>query len=133
MYFHFKKIFKTLVCELQVKLVFLLCSSSTTPYFFKFFLKLEYVFLKFFSCYICQHTFDMWSVRDMFGKDMVCTMFWEFPTKIISIFLPSTFQLRSRIVSSKYMHDVSNVNTIVLYDLVILSHSTILLSCISRC
>ena len=54
----------------------------------------------------------------MFGKDMVLAMFWEFPTKVISIFLLSTFQLGSRIVSFKYMHDISNINAILLYFMI---------------
>ena len=52
----------------------------------------------------------------MFGNSMVQAMFWEFPTKVISIFLLFTFQFGSRIVSFKYMHDISNINTMALYS-----------------
>ena len=34
---------------------------------------------------------------------------WEFSTKVISIFLLSTFQPGRRIVSFEYMHDISNI------------------------
>ena len=54
----------------------------------------------------------------MFRKDMVWAMFWEFLAKVIFIFLLSPFQLRSRIVSFKYMHDISNINTIALYSMI---------------
>ena len=51
----------------------------------------------------------------MFGKGMAWAMFLGVSSKSnIHILLP-TFQLGSRIVSFKYMHDISNINTIALY------------------
>ena len=54
----------------------------------------------------------------MFGKDIVQAMFWVFLAKVICIFLLSTFQLGSRIVIFKYMHDVSNINTMAPYSMI---------------
>ena len=54
----------------------------------------------------------------MFGMDMVQAMFWEFLAKAIPIFMLSTFQLGSRIVSFKYMHDISNINTMAPYSMI---------------
>ena len=54
----------------------------------------------------------------MFGKDMVWAMFWELLAKVIFIFLLSTFQLGNIIVSFKYMHGISNINTNALYSMI---------------
>ena len=54
----------------------------------------------------------------MLGKEVVKAMFWEFPTKVTSIFLLPASQLGSRIVSFKYMHDISNINAMTLYSMI---------------
>ena len=104
-------------------------------YAFQVFIKLQFVFLKFLVVVFVKNIFYIRSARDMFGKDMVQTMFWVFLAKVISIFLLSTFQLGSRIVIFKYMHDISNINTMahLFYNLVLLFYSISLLSRISRC
>ena len=60
----------------------------------------------------------MRSARDMFRKGMVWAMLLGVSSKSnIHILLP-TFQLGSRIISFKYMHDISNINTIALYPMI---------------
>ena len=50
-------------------------------------------FLSFLFVTFVKHTFDIQSARDMFGKDMVWEMFWEFLAKVIFLLFAVHFPI----------------------------------------
>ena len=105
------KFFGTLIFKLQVKVSFVQFFNNSM--IFRFLQSCSLISWSFLFVAFVKHTFHIQSARDMTGKNMVWTMFWEFLAKVIFMFLLSTFQLGSRIVSLKYMHDISNIHTLL--------------------